>query len=183
MTHIEFKKEALYFHAQTLANFGEDVDNCFFKPVLEGNKPQIGSGRYIFLFKKELEQMARTDAAYFEFARRYDDGAWGPKSDKRELYKLVHNGYPDEHAIPTSDDGEGFAISTDELIMVMDYTPPTVNLNQPVKISVVHNTNYQTKVSSNYQPELNFQSLSSILDKRVTDATLGDLVEAFKTLR
>jgi hypothetical protein len=177
MTHVEFKKEALYFHAQTLANFGEDIDNCFFKPVLEGNKPQIGSGRYIFLFKKELEQMARTDAAYFEFARKHDDGTWGPKSDKRELYKLVHNGYPDEHAIPTSTDGESFAIPTDELIMVM------INLDQPESFRVAHTTHSQANVSSSYQPELNFKSLSSIFDKPLMQATLGDLVEALKTLK
>ena len=191
MTHVEFKKEALFFHAQTLANLGEDIDNCFFKPVLEGNKPQIGAGRYIFLFKKELEQMARTHAAYFEFARKHDDGTWGPKSDKRELYKLVHNGFPDEHAIPTSSDGESFAISTDELIMVMDYTPAKVNLDQPVRVSldqpesfgVAHTTHSQANVSSSYQPEINFKSLSSIFDKPLMQATLGDLVEALKTLK
>lgn len=175
MTHVEFKKEALYFHAQTLANLGEDVDNCFFKPVLEGNKPQIGPGRYIFLFKKELENMAKLDTAYFEFARKHDDGTWGPKSDRRELYKLVHNGYPDEHAIPTTADGESFAIPVDELILVMDYAPAKIDLDRPSRPVAT-----PQKVT---QPELNFQGLDSIFDKPLMQATLGDLVQVLKSLK
>lgn len=175
MTHVEFKKEALYFHAQTLTNLGENVDNCFFKPVLEGNKPQLGPGRYIFLFKGELEQMSKLDTAYFEFARKHDDGTWGPKSDRRELYKLVHNGYPDEHAIPTSADGESFAIPVDELILVMDYAPAKIDLDRPAKPPVT-----LQKVT---QPELNFKGLDSIFDKPLTQATLGDLVQVLKTLK
>jgi hypothetical protein len=175
MTHVEFKKEALYFHAQTLANLGEDVDNCFFKPVLEGNKPQVGPGRYIFLFKGELEQMSKLDTAYFEFARKHDDGTWGPKSDRRELYKLVHNGYPDEHAIPTNPDGESFAIPVDELILVMDYAPAKINLDRPARPAAT-----PQKV---IQPELNFKGLDSIFDKPLMQATLGDLVQVLKTLQ
>jgi hypothetical protein len=75
--------------------------------------------------------------------------------------------------------------------MVMDYTPAKVNLDQPVRISldqpesfrVAHTTHSQANVSSSYQPELNFKSLSSIFDKPLMQATLGDLVEALKTLK
>lgn len=175
MTHVEFKKEALYFHAQTLANLGEDVDNCFFKPVLEGTKPQIGSGRFIFLFKGEIEQMSKFDTAYFEFAKRDDDGNWKPKSDRRELYKLVHNGYPDEHAVPTNPDGESFGIPVDELILVMDYAPAKIDLDRPSRPA--------TTPQKVIQPELNFQGLDSIFDKPLMQATLGDLVQVLKTLK
>lgn len=172
MTHVEFKKSALYFHAQTLKNLGEDLDNCFFKPVLEGNKPQVGNRRYIFLFKAELDQMSKLDTSYFEFAKKYDDGSWGPKSPRRELYKLVHNGFPHEYAIATNTELDSFVIPTEELILVMDYTPSTVDLDAPVSLEL----NFET-------PEIKVPETSRIFDKLLTEATLGDLLYVLKSLK
>lgn len=176
MTHLEARKEALYFHAQTLNSLGEDVDNCFLKPVLEGGKRDIGDGRYIFLFNNELAAMSKTESAYFEFYKK-EKGIdhWEPKSTTRDLYKLVHNGHPEEYAIPTDDDK--CAIPVEDLVLVMSYTPSKVDLDAFVPQRTVE------KPEKFSQGSLNFSSLSSIFDKPLMEVTLGEFIEALKTLK
>lgn len=174
MTHIDAKQDGLFFHAQTLASLGEDIDNCFYKPVLEGRKPEVGEGRYIFLFKKELDAMSKIDTAYFEFFKKSNDGdEWWPKDVNRGLYKLVHNGHPYEYAIQV--DGEKYVIDTEELVLVMQYAPAEINLDRPPKSPI--------QTEKVFQKELNFSSLDSIFDKPLIQVTVGEFIQILKSIK
>lgn len=165
MTLNEARDSALRFHAQTLASLGEDIGACYFKVVLVyKNKKLDCDCKVMRLYAKEVQTMKSYRVAYFEHYDRKDE-SWEPATETRDLYKFIHNGFPEEHLIQDPENPELFYLPIDSTIKVKSYVPEVMKFNTKQVINPTEDIN---KI---------FESSSvNILDKPISSLTLRELL-------
>lgn len=190
MKQREVNKLWQRFHAGTFASIGETEP--IFKATLTFAKKNLGlpkGEKVILLFVNELKEMANQKCAYFEFADKdVDTGAFKPYSETRDLYKWVHNGFPFECVIKdpdTENRNDWYYLPIDNLEKIMDYPiykEPEFNVEGPVT-NVTNVTNPQISLTDAFDKPVEYVTNKLPLDTPLSDVTLGQFLEALKSLK
>lgn len=183
MSIKQFNEELKRFHAQTFARIGED--NPIFKGALVFSKKSLNlpdNEKVILLFDNELKAMKDQPCAYFEFMDKNDVfNGFSPKEATRDLYKWIHNGFPDETCINDTDPGKEnrYYLPISNLEKIMTYpTNEKIEFQAPVS-TVKPVSQIQGSLTSAFDKADN----SLPLDTPLSKVTLGQFLEALKSIK
>jgi len=188
MSIKQFNEELKRFHAQTFARIGED--NPIFKGALVFSKKSLNlpdNEKVILLFDNELKAMKEQPCAYFEFMDKVNDHTltpnahFAPKEATRDLYKWIHNGFPDETCIRDTDTGKEnrYYLPVSNLEKIMTYpTNEKIEFQAPVS-TVKPVSQIQGSLTSAFDKADNNLPLDTPLSK----VTLGQFLEALKSIK
>ena len=183
MKQRELNKLWQRFHAPTFASIGEDEP--IFKATLSFAKKSLGlpkGEKVILLWLNEVKEMTSQPCAYFEFADKDDTyGTMVPASETRDLYKWVHNGHPFEVLIHDTDPGkeERYYLPVENLTKIMDY-PVYKEPEFTVEAPKLSSKTLQTSLTDAFEQPV---KSSLPLDKPLSSVTLGEFLEALKSIK
>ena len=183
MTGKQTTEELKRFHAQTFARIGEG--NPIMKGALVFAKKSLNlpnNEKVILLFDNELIAMKNHLCAYFEFMDKDDDtGSFKPKNATRDLYKWIHNGFPDETCIQDTDSGREnrYYLPISNLEKIMTYpTNEKIEFQAPVS-TVKPISQIQTSLGDAFEKPTSTLPLDTPLSK----VTLREFLEALKSIK
>jgi len=114
---------------------------------------------------------------------QYDDatGTFTPASETRDLYKWVHNGHPFEVLIHDTDPGkeERYYLPIENLTKIMDY-PVYKEPEFTVEAPKLSSKTLQTSLTDAFEQPV---KSSLPLDKPLSSVTLGEFLEALKSIK
>lgn len=184
MSQKTFNEEMKRFHAQTFGRIGED--DPIFKSALSFYKKSLGleyGEKVLLLFKAEAIAMQDQPCAYFEFVNKDENNPslLVPASPTRDLYKWVHNGFPFEVLIhdPDPEKSDRYYLRVSDLEKIMTYAS-----NEKVEFEIesapISSANMQTSLTSAFDTPVKH---TTSLDKPLSEVTLGEFIEALKSIK